>query len=130
MERVFVLSKSGQPLMPTQRFGKVRRMLKDGRAKVVSHEPFTIQLQYEATGYVQSVTLGIDAGYETIGYAAVTDKEELIGGEVRLLKGMSERLKERAMYRRGRRSRKRHRPVRFDFRTKGQEGWLLQFNTS
>jgi hypothetical protein len=98
MDRVFVLSKSGQPLMPTQRFGKVRRMLKDGRAKVVSHEPFTIQLQYEATAYVQPVTLGIDAGYETIGYSVVTDREELIGGEVRLLQGMSERLKERAMY--------------------------------
>jgi hypothetical protein len=66
MDRVFVLAKSGQPLMPTQRFGKVRRMLKDGRAKVVSHEPFKIQLQYEATAYLQPVTLGIDAGYETI----------------------------------------------------------------
>jgi hypothetical protein len=124
MDRVFVLAKSGQPLMPTQRFGKVRRMLKDGRAKVVSHEPFKIQLQYEATAYLQPVTLGIDAGYETIGYAAITDKEELIGGEVRLLQRMSERLKQRAMYRRGRRIRKRHRPARFDFRTKGHAGWL------
>lgn len=124
MDRVFVLAKSGQPLMPTQRFGKVRRMLKDGQAKVISHAPFTIQLQYETTPYVQVVTLGIDAGYETIGYSAVSNQEELIGGEVRLLKGMSERLKERAMYRRQRRNRKRHRPARFDFRTKGQDGWL------
>jgi hypothetical protein len=37
---------------------------------------------------------------------------------------MSERLKQRAMYRRGRRIRKRHRPARFDFRTKGHAGWL------
>lgn len=124
MDRVFVLSKTGQPLMPTRRFGKVRRLLKDGRAIVVSHAPFTIQLQYESTEYVQPVTLGIDAGYETIGYSAVSDKEELIGGEVKMLKGMSERLKERAMYRRQRRSRKRHRPARFDFRKKGKVGWL------
>lgn len=117
--------------MPTQRFGKVRRMLKDRRANVVSHEPFTIQLQYEATVYVQPVTLGIDAGYETIGYAVVTDKEELIGGEVRLLKGMSERLKERAKYRRGRRSRKR--PVRLALTSAqraNKTGWLPQFDTS
>ena len=67
MERVFVLSESGEPLMPTKRFGKVRRMLKDGRAKVVGHEPFTIQLQYKTTEYVQSVVLGIDAGYQSIG---------------------------------------------------------------
>ena len=110
--------------MPTKRFGKVRRMLKDDRAKIVSHEPFTIQLQYETTEYVQPVILGIDAGYKVIGYSAVTDKEELMGGEVRMLEGMSERLKERAMYRRQRRSRKRHRPPRFDFRKKGKEGWL------
>ncbi len=124
MENVFVLSKSGQPLMPTKRFGKVRRMLKDGRAKVVGHEPFTIQLQYETDEYVQSVTLGIDAGYESIGYSAVTTKEELVGGEIKMLKGMSERLTERARYRRIRRGRKRYRPARFDFRKKDKKGWL------
>ena len=26
---VYVLAKNGQPLMPTRRFGKVRRMLRD-----------------------------------------------------------------------------------------------------
>ena len=30
---VYVLDKDGQPLMPTQRFGKVRRMLRDKKQK-------------------------------------------------------------------------------------------------
>lgn len=32
-------------------------------------------------------------------FSAITEKEELICSEVKLLQGMSERLKERAMYR-------------------------------
>ena len=32
---VYVLDMSGQPLMPTSRFGKVRRLLRDKKAKVV-----------------------------------------------------------------------------------------------
>ena len=46
---VYVLNKDGGPLMPTERHGKVRRMLKEGKAKVVRREPFTIQLLYETT---------------------------------------------------------------------------------
>ena len=41
---VYVISKDGQPLMPTPRFGKVRRLLKNKKAKVVSRCPFTINL--------------------------------------------------------------------------------------
>ena len=41
---VYVLDIHGHPLMPTKRFGKVRRMLRDGQAKVVRREPFTIKL--------------------------------------------------------------------------------------
>lgn len=40
---VYVISKDGQPLMPTSRFGKVRRLLRDKKAKVISRCPFTIQ---------------------------------------------------------------------------------------
>ncbi|OQY46373.1 MAG: paclitaxel/taxanoid biosynthesis susceptibility protein TS1 [Anaerolineaceae bacterium 4572_78] len=73
----------------------------------------------------QPVALGIDAGYKTIGYSAVSDKGELIGGAVELFKGQSERLKERAMYRRNRRSRQRYRPPRFNNRVKSKKpGWL------
>ena len=59
---VYVLSKDGLPLMPTQRHGKVRRLLKNGDARVVRRTPFTIQLLYESTTFTQHITLGIDAG--------------------------------------------------------------------
>ncbi|WP_047153795.1 RNA-guided endonuclease IscB [Aneurinibacillus tyrosinisolvens] len=120
---VYVLNPNGEPLMPTKRFGKVRRMLKNKQAKVVRRRPFTIQLTYETTNYVQPVALGVDAGYQTVGFSAVSEKEELLSGECRLLTGMSERLKERAMYRRQRRSRLRYRAPRFDNRRRTQ-GWL------
>lgn len=44
---VYVLDKSGQSLMPISRCGKVRRLLKSKRAKVVKRCPFTIKLLFE-----------------------------------------------------------------------------------
>ena len=44
---VYVQDKDGNPLMPTTRFGWVRRSLKSGKAVVVQSHPFTIQLTYE-----------------------------------------------------------------------------------
>ena len=41
---VYVLDASGKPLMPTKRFGKVRRLLDNGKAMVVQTIPFTILL--------------------------------------------------------------------------------------
>ena len=43
---VYVISKTGKPLMPSERRGKVRRLLKSGKARVVKQIPFTIQLLY------------------------------------------------------------------------------------
>ena len=54
---VFVISKNSERLMPTNRLGKVRHMLKDGRAIIYQRNPFTIQLTYETTEYVQPVEL-------------------------------------------------------------------------
>ncbi|MCP4105117.1 MAG: paclitaxel/taxanoid biosynthesis susceptibility protein TS1 [Desulfobacteraceae bacterium] len=105
----------GEPLMPTSP-RKARKLLKTGRAEAVRREPFTVRLLYASGESRQPVTLGIDAGYKNVGFSAVTEKAELISGEVSLLKGMSERLKERAMYRTQRRNRLRHRKPRFDNR--------------
>ncbi len=113
---VYVLNKEGLALMPTKRHGKVRRMLRDGQAKVINRKPFTIQLCYETTNYTQEIKLGVDSGYLNIGFSAITEKEELIATEVKTLKGMSERLKERRMYRTQRRSKLRYRKPRFDNR--------------
>jgi len=120
---VYVLNENGQPLMPTERHGKVRRILKEGKAKVIKAKPFTIQLTYNTTNYTQPVTLGVDAGYQTIGFSAVTNKKELISGECRLLTGQAERNKERLIYRRQRRIKLRYRAPRFNNRKK-PKGWL------
>jgi hypothetical protein len=59
--KVFVLSRSGKPLMPTTP-RRARIFLKTRRARVVSHEPFTIQLRFETTTHTQPVTVGVDTG--------------------------------------------------------------------
>src|SRR5690606_3502522 len=118
---MWVLSVEGNPLMPTKRHGKVRCLLKQQLAKVVKVKPFTIQLLYETTSYTQNITRGIDSGYNYIGLSAVTEKEELICGEVKLRNDISELLKERRMYRRIRRNRLRYRKPRFDNRISSNE---------
>lgn len=120
---VYVLSMEGKPLMPTNRHGKIRRLLKEGKAKVVKVKPFTIQLLYQTKEYTQPITLGIDSGYTYIGFSAITEKRELISGEVNLRNDVSELIKEKHMYRRIRRNRLRYRKPRFDNR-KRKEGWL------
>jgi len=120
--KVLVINQHGIPLMPTTP-RKARILLQSGGAEIVGRDPFTIQLNYGTSGYTQPITLGIDAGYAHIGYSAITEKEELIGGELELLEGMSERITERRKYRRTRRNRLHHRIKRFDNR-KRPEGWL------
>jgi hypothetical protein len=72
---VYIISKTGKPLMPTKRLGRVRHLLKDGLAKVVRRTPFTIQLLYDSDEYTQPITLGVDSGYQNIGLSAVTESQ-------------------------------------------------------
>ena len=109
--------------MPTKRHRKVRLWLKNGEAKVVKRKPFTIQLLFETTEFVQHIELGVDSGFYHIGISAITEKEELFSSEVSLLKGMVERNKERHSYRHTRRNRLRYRKKRFNNR-KRDKGWL------
>ena len=122
---VYVLNKDGKPLMPTKRYAKIRILRKRGLLKIVSAKPFTVQLLYDTKNIIQDVTLGIDSGYLNIGFSAITEKQELISGEVKLLQGQKERLKERHDYRGLRRQRLRYRKPRFDNRISSKkEGWL------
>jgi hypothetical protein len=75
---VYVLNNKGLPLMPTSRYGMVRHLLKDGKAKVVSRCPFTVQFNYETTNYTQDVSLGIDPGYKHIGVSVTTNDIEAL----------------------------------------------------
>lgn len=111
--------------MPTERFGKVRRMLKNSLAHVVCRIPFTIQLDYEPTDFTQPITLGIDAGSKHIGVSATTTEKELYAADVELRNDIVDKLSTRRELRRTRRSRLRHRKPRFDNRFSSKnKGWL------
>ena len=123
---VYVLSKDGQPLMPTKRYGKVRRMLQSGKAKVIKRCPFTIQLAYDSTTHTQPVTLGIDTGVKHIGTCASTERESLYEAQTEQRADVSKNLESRKSFRRSRRSRKtRYRKPRFLNRKSSKpNGWI------
>lgn len=122
---VYVISKQGTPLMPTERFGKVRRILKNSLAHVVRRIPFTIQLDYDTTDFTQPITLGIDAGSKHIGVSATTTEKELYAADVELRNDIVDKLSTRREQRRTRRNRLRHRKPRFDNRVSSKnKGWL------
>jgi len=109
--------------MPTTP-AKARRLLRDGKAKVVKKEPFTIQLQYATGETKQEINLGVDAGSKIVGLFATTEKEELFSAEVELRNDIVKLLAQRKAYRRNRRSRKtRYRQARFLNRKK-EKGWF------
>ena len=121
---VYVLSKTGQPLMPTENHAKVRVLLKQQKAKIVHRCPFTIQLLYDSTDYTQPVSLGIDAGSRHIGVSATTETKVLYEVDVTLRNDIVDLLSTRREARRARRNRKtRYRKPRFNNRTR-KDGWL------
>lgn len=121
---VYVINKDGQPLMPTSRHGKIRRLLKSGKAKVLKRCPFTIQLLYDSTNHTQPVSLGIDAGSKHIGVSATTKEKVLYETDVELRNDIVDLLSTRRQNRRTRRNRKtRYREPRFDNRRRS-DGWL------
>ncbi|MCK4626826.1 MAG: HNH endonuclease [Phycisphaerae bacterium] len=122
--RVFVLNTDDRPLMPCTP-AKARHLLDDKRAEVLSVKPFTIRLKFECENEVQPISLGIDSGYKTVGFSAVTDRAELMSGELKLRSDVSRKLKDRRMYRQNKRNRLWYRQPRFNNRTKNRkENWL------
>lgn len=123
---VYVLNINGQPIMPTERHGKVRRFLKEGKAKVIKRCPFTIQLLYETTNFTQSVALGVDAGSKHIGLSATTENNVLYEADVELRNDIVDLLATRRAVRSTRRNHKtRYRKARFNNRTHSKKkGWL------
>ena len=121
-----VLDQQGKPLMPTTRLGKIYRLLKTQKAHIVSHEPFTIQLNYEPdTHIIQSMTLGVDSGAIHSGYSVTNENREYYNAEVIARDNISKHLLNRRMYRKNRRSRKtRYRKPRFKNRKNEKKGWL------
>jgi hypothetical protein len=121
--KVFVLSHTGKPLMPTTP-RRARLFLQTRRARVVTREPFTIQLRFETTTHTQPVTVGVDTGSQTVGLAATANREVVFQAEMRLRTDISGKLTRRRQYRRTRRSRKtRYRAARWANRRR-PSGWL------
>lgn len=111
---VYVISQDGKPLMPCSN-AIARLLLKQGKAKVKNREPFTIKLTYETTGYTQNLTLGVDTGSGTIGTAVSKDNGDILYmSEVTVRNDITDKMTQRAKYRRKRRNRKtRYRKPRF-----------------
>lgn len=123
---VYVLDIDGQPLMPTARHGKVRRLLNSHLAKIVKRCPFTIQLLYQSTKEIQPVSLGVDAGSKHIGLAATTEQKVLYQEELTPRNDVVKLLSAKRACRHSRRNRKtRYRKPRFNNRVHSKhKGWL------
>ena len=122
---VYVQDIDGSPLMPTTRYGKVRRLLKANKATVISLCPFTIKLLYKTSDYKQEIVLGVDAGTKHVGLSATTKSKELYASEVILRSDVVDLLSTRRELRRTRRSRLRYRKPRFMNRIKSKKDrWI------
>ncbi len=136
---VLVLDKRKRPLMPCSE-KRARLLLERGRARVHRMVPFTIRLvdRLQKDSVLQPVRLKIDPGSKTTGMALVRESEtvDVATGEVSrrsvvlmLLElqhrghAIRDALTQRRAFRRRRRGNLRHRPARFDNRTK-PKGWL------
>ena len=121
---IYVKSKDGKVIMPSERRGSIGYLLRHGKAHVVSRVPFVVQLDYDSTTYTQDVSLGIDAGSKHIGVSASSEKKEMLAAQVELRSDIVKLLSSRRELRRNRRNRKtRYRKARFDNRKK-KDGWI------
>jgi 5-methylcytosine-specific restriction endonuclease McrA len=128
MQRVFVIDKNKQPLMPCHP-ARARELLAAGKAAVFRRYPFTIILKDREGGEVQPTTFKIDPGSKQTGLVLVADFQRgkrVIWAAVLEHRGqqIKENLEKRRAVRRSRRKRKtRYRAARFDNRRRA-EGWL------
>lgn len=127
---VFVLDKSGKPLMPCSE-KRARLLLARGRARVHRQMPFVIRLidRTEADSELQPVWIKIDPGSKVTGLALVRQRQQ--AAHVLMLIELAHRgshirklLQQRAGCRRRRRSANlRYREPRFNNRAR-KKGWL------
>ncbi len=128
---IYIISKSGHPLMPTGRSNHVRRLLNKGKARIISKVPFTVQLKYDTDEVTQPLHGGTDPGRTNIG-EAVTDskgkvvyKAHVVTRNKDVLKLMSERKQHRQASRRGERLRRKRRAVKCGTTTEFPEGRII-----
>lgn len=124
---VFVLSKSRNRLMPTHA-AKARKLLKAKKAKIVSRNPFTIQLTYGTTEYTQELIAKLDTGFKRGGVTLQSNGKITFRGEVVHRRYINQPTKGQVMVvrrqrRRARRYRLRYRAPRFSNRRRSED-WL------
>jgi hypothetical protein len=103
---------------------KAREILKQGKAKIYSYNPFTIQLLYATGELKQDINIGIDTGAKHIGVAITSEDKVLIKGEIELRDGISDNMTSRSALRGNRRQHNtRYRQARWANR-KRKSGWL------
>jgi 5-methylcytosine-specific restriction endonuclease McrA len=128
MQRVLVIDKNKQPLMPCHP-ARARQILREGKAAVFRKYPFTIILKEREGGATQPIQVKLDPGSKTTGIAVVGDfkrGKRVIWAAELTHRGQEIRnaLLSRRQSRRSRRNRKtRYRQPRFLNRRKPQ-GWL------
>jgi len=118
---VYVLNKDGSPLMPIHSFGRVKRMLKSGKARVVKQTPFIIRMNVQIENPVlDECLIGIDPGRTNIGLCVIDSKGRVLFAsdvETRnkaIAKLMLERKRHRQASRRGERKARQRLAVRHD----------------
>ena len=120
---IFVLNKEGEPMMPTTRPGRMRHLLNDGKAVIVKHRPFTIQLLYNSPNYRQPIEFCCDTGDHHIGVSLKSEAKEYLSDEYRPLEMEKQRHDDCRKLRKTRRSKKRYRAKRLNNR-KNRKGKL------
>lgn len=132
MTTIYVLSKDGCPLDPMHRYGRARRFLSSGKARIVRRVPFTIQLTYNIEKPVtKPYILSIDPGRDNIGLCAMDPEGKVVlasnietrNKEVPRL--MAKRKRHRQMSRRGERLRRRRRAAAISKEASVTEYWRM-----
>ena len=109
MGYIYVLSRDGSPLMPTLRRHHVEKLLRRGKARVVEHVPFIIQLMYDSPWVTQPLYGGTDPGRTNSGNAVIDGKGTVVYKDhvttrnKEIAKLMAERKRHRMASRRGER---------------------------
>lgn len=118
---IYVLNADGTPLMPIHSFGRARRMVKSGKARIIRSKPFTLQMNRQIENpSVDICIMGVDPGRTNIGMC-VTDSEgrilfasDVVTRNKTIRKLLLERKKMRQASRRGERKARQRRAASCD----------------
>ena len=75
----YVLDINGKPLMPIHRYGRVKKKLSTGKARLISKKPLTIRLTYKTeTEIVDRCLIGTDPGRTNIGLCVIDSRGRVL----------------------------------------------------